>query len=109
ALLPLDPTGVDGAVLVRAPVIVAALRTFFEMLWSRAVPLRPGSDDGKLTGVQGSVLRLMVAGLTDTAIGRQLGISERTVRRHISTVLELLNVDNRITAAAVAVREGWID
>ena len=108
ALLPLDPTGVQGAVLVRAPVIVAALRMFFEMLWSRATPL-DGPESGKLPRVQGSVLRLMVAGLTDSAIGRQLGISERTVRRHISAVLELMGVDNRITAAAVAVREGWID
>jgi DNA-binding NarL/FixJ family response regulator len=59
--------------------------------------------------VQSTVLRLMAGGLTDAAIGRQLGASERTVRRHIATVLEQLNVDNRITAAAVAVREGWID
>ena len=108
ALLPLDPTGVQGAVLVRAPVIVAALRMFFEMLWSRAMPL-DGAESAKLSPVQGSSLRLMVAGLTDTAIGRQLGISQRTVRRHISAVLELMGVDNRITAAAVAVREGWID
>jgi DNA-binding CsgD family transcriptional regulator len=108
ALLPLDPTGVQGAVLVRAPVIVASLRMFFEMLWSRAAPL-DGPDSTKLSRVQGSVLRLMVAGLTDTSIGRQLGISPRTVRRHISAVLELMGVDNRITAAAVAVREGWID
>jgi DNA-binding NarL/FixJ family response regulator len=81
---------------------------FFEMLWGRASPL-DGPESSKLPRVQGSVLRLMVAGLTDSAIGRQLGISERTVRRHISAVLELMGVDNRITAAAVAVREGWID
>lgn len=108
ALLPLDATGVQGAVLVRAPVIVAALRMFFEMMWTRAAPL-DGPESAKLSPVQASVLRLMMAGLTDTAIGRQLGISQRTVRRHISVVLEMMGVDNRITAAALAVREGWVD
>jgi DNA-binding CsgD family transcriptional regulator len=108
ALLPLDPTGVEGAVLVRSPVIVAALRMFFELLWSRATGLGPGADP-RLSPLHSTVLRLMAGGLTDAAIGRQLGTSERTVRRHISTILERMNVDNRITAAAVAVREGWIE
>jgi DNA-binding CsgD family transcriptional regulator len=108
ALLPLDPTGVGGAVLVRAPVIVESLRMFFELLWHRATPLGPGAD-GRLSAVQSTVLRLMAGGLTDAAIGRQVGASERTVRRHIAAVLELMGVDNRMTAVAVAVREGWID
>jgi DNA-binding CsgD family transcriptional regulator len=108
ALLPLDPTGVQGAALVRSPVIVAALRMFFELLWGRATGLGQGADP-RLTPVQSTVLRLMAGGLTDAAIGRQLGVSERTVRRHISAILDRLNVGNRITAAAVAVREGWID
>jgi DNA-binding CsgD family transcriptional regulator len=108
ALLPLDPTGVGGAALVRSPVIVAAMRLFFELLWHRATPLGPGSD-GRLSPVHSTILRLMAGGLTDAAIGRQLGASERTVRRHIAAILELMSVDNRMTAVAVAVREGWID
>lgn len=108
ALLPLDPTGMDGAVLIRAPVILAMLRSYFEMLWRRAVPLE-GKSDTKLNGVQDRVLRLMLTGATDAAVARHLGISERTVRRHVSTLLELLGTDNRVTAAVVAVRDGWID
>jgi DNA-binding CsgD family transcriptional regulator len=108
ALLPLDPTGIGGAALVRSPGIVAALRMYFEMLWHRATPLGPGGD-GRLSPTQSTILRLMAGGLTDTAIGRQIGSSERTVRRHITAILETMNVDNRMTAVAVAVREGWID
>jgi DNA-binding CsgD family transcriptional regulator len=108
ALLPLDPTGMTGAVLVRAPVIVAGLRTLFELLWNRATPVTADGGE-RLTVVQDSVLRLMVTGATDEAISRHLGISTRTVRRQIAALLELMGVDNRITAAAVAVREGWID
>jgi DNA-binding NarL/FixJ family response regulator len=47
--------------------------------------------------------------MTDAAIARHLDVSERTVRRHISAALDVLGVDNRITATAVAVREGWLD
>ncbi len=112
ALLPLDPTGVQGAVLIRAPVIVAMLRSYFELLWVRAIELETvpgGPGSGRLTGVQEKVLRLMLTGATDAAVARHLGISERTVRRHIATLLELLGVDNRVTAAVTAVRDGWLD
>jgi hypothetical protein len=41
AMLPLTPSGAAGALVIRAPVIVAALREYFEMLWDRATPLKP--------------------------------------------------------------------
>jgi hypothetical protein len=31
------------------------------------------------------------------------------VRRHISAALDQLGVDNRITATAMIVRDGWLD
>ena len=93
--------------LVRAPVITSALRTYFELLWSRAV-----SVDGnpvKVPPEQDQVLRLVLTGMTDGAIARHLGISERTVRRHVQALLEALGATNRVTLAVAAVREGWVD
>lgn len=107
ALLPLGPTGMEGAVLVRAPVITATLRAYFELLWSRAV-----SVDGnpvKVPPEQDQVLRLVLTGMTDGAIARNMGISERTVRRHVQALLEALGASNRVTLAVAAVREGWVD
>jgi DNA-binding CsgD family transcriptional regulator len=106
ALLPLDPTGMEGAVLVRAPVIVAALRMYFELLWGRATTL--DGDAGKLTADQDRVLRLVITGMTDAAIARNTGVSERTVRRHVGALLELLQAENRVSLAAIAVREKWV-
>jgi DNA-binding CsgD family transcriptional regulator len=108
ALLPLDPTGMEGAALVRSPVIVAALRMYFDLLWDRALPLAGGTDEGKFTPVQQKVLRLMIGGMTDSAIARHLDVSERTVRRHISAALDVVGVDNRITATAIIVRDGLL-
>jgi hypothetical protein len=41
ALLPLTPTGTAGALLVLAPLITAALREYFELLWDNATPSHP--------------------------------------------------------------------
>jgi hypothetical protein len=57
AMLPLTPAGTAGALVIRAPVIIAALREYFEMLWDRATPLRPergrGSGGAADTGAAG--------------------------------------------------------
>ncbi|MEN3308001.1 MAG: hypothetical protein V7603_4203, partial [Micromonosporaceae bacterium] len=107
ALLPLGPTGMEGALLVRVPVIVAALRSYFEQLWVQAVAADGSS--AKLSPEQDQVLRLVLVGMTDGAIGRHLGVSERTVRRHVGALLEQLGASNRVTLAATAIRGGWID
>ncbi|MEH1098299.1 LuxR C-terminal-related transcriptional regulator [Micromonospora sp. CPCC 205561] len=107
ALLPLGPTGMEGAVLVRIPVVAAALRTFFDLLWHRAVPVNGTGE--RLSTEQGQVLRLLLTGMIDKAIARHLGISERTVRRHVGALMQRLGANNRVTLAAAAVREGWAD
>jgi DNA-binding CsgD family transcriptional regulator len=107
ALLPLGPTGAEGAVLITAPVVTAALRGYFEMLWNRGVPV--GGEAAKLTAEQDQLLRLVLTGMTDRAIARHMDISERTVRRHVCALLERLGATNRITLAVAAIREGWVD
>jgi len=111
AMLPLTPAGTAGALIVRAPVIIAALREYFEMLWERATPLnpqRPAPPADLLTRAQQAVLELMAEGLHDDAIARRAGISTTTVRRHISAIMDRLNVTSRFAAGAAAQRRGWI-
>lgn len=112
AMLPLTPAGTGGALVVRAPVIIAALREYFEMLWERATPLAPqrsGAPPGdRLTPAQHAVLDLMAEGLHDDAIARRAGVSTTTVRRHIAAVLDRLSVTSRFAAGAAAQRRGWV-
>jgi FixJ family two-component response regulator len=71
-------------VVVRAPVIIAALREYFELLWERATPLkasRSAAPGDRLTPAQRAVLELMAEGLHDDAIAHRAGISTTTVRR----------------------------
>jgi DNA-binding CsgD family transcriptional regulator len=111
AMLPLTPAGTAGALLIRAPVIIAALREYFEMLWERATPLAPqrSTQPGdRVTPAQHTVLQLMAEGLHDDAIARRAGISTTTVRRHITAIMDRLNVTSRFAAGAAAHRRGWI-
>jgi DNA-binding CsgD family transcriptional regulator len=111
AMLPLTPAGTVGALVIRAPVIISALREYFEMLWERATPVqgqRSGVSAGGLTRVQQMVLELMAEGLQDEAIARRLGISVTTVRRHIAELMSRLGVSSRFAAGAAAQRRGWI-
>lgn len=58
----------------------------------------------KLTPRQVEVLNLMARGLTNREIGEVLGIRENTVKSHIATLLDSLDVTNR-TEAALVMRE----
>jgi DNA-binding NarL/FixJ family response regulator len=62
-------------------------------------------EPADLTGRQLEVLSLVAAGLTDTAIGRRLGCSPRTVDKHLEHAYRRLGVSCR-TAAVAACRAG---
>jgi two-component system, NarL family, response regulator LiaR len=52
------------------------------------------------------VLRLVARGLSNGQIAEQLGISEPTVRTHMSNILSKLHLATRIQAALYALRQG---
>ena len=52
------------------------------------------------------VLRLVAQGESNKQIARELGISEATVRKHVSNILSKLHLASRTQAALFAVREG---
>ncbi len=89
---------------------VAASRATFEALGA-VVDLAtlesttPGhGDSGKqlLTGREVQVLRLVAHGSTNRSIGAELGLSERTVDRHVSNIFAKLGVSSRAAATASA-------
>jgi len=61
-----------------------------------------------LTPRQREVLELIVEGLDNAQIASRLGITERTVRAHVSSVLERTGVSNRTQAAVAAIQRGWV-
>lgn len=54
------------------------------------------------------VLNLMVTGAANKEIARQLSITERTVKAHVTSILNKLGVNSRTEAVAVAIRAGLV-
>jgi DNA-binding NarL/FixJ family response regulator len=61
-----------------------------------------------LTSRETEVLRLAAQGLTNIAIGHELGISARTVQGHLANIYGKLEVQSRTEAVTEALRRGWI-
>jgi DNA-binding NarL/FixJ family response regulator len=71
-----------------------------------ALTRRPHLDDiPPLSPRQHQIMRLVHLGNTNKVIARALGISEGTVKIHLSSVFRALGATNR--AAAVAIYNGW--
>ena len=61
-----------------------------------------------LTRRELDVLRLVVEAKTNGEIGMTLGISEKTVEKHLDTIFRKLGVTSRVEAAVLAVRSDLI-
>ena len=56
-----------------------------------------------------AVLALVARGLPNKLIAHELGIAEKTVKTHMSSILAKLGVTDRTQAALLAVRRGWVE
>lgn len=61
-----------------------------------------------LSARERSVLRLVADGLSSKQIARRLSITERTVKFHISSIMNKLGADNRAQAVAKAAERGLL-
>lgn len=54
------------------------------------------------------IVRLLAEGWTDAQVAQRLGVSERTVQRHIRRVMLLLGARSRFQAGVLAAGRGWL-
>jgi NarL family two-component system response regulator LiaR len=87
-----------------SPVDPAAASKLLEEVSSRR---RPDSD--LLTPREQEVLRLIACGRSNKLIARDLGLSEKTVKTHVSNILGKLGLTDRTQAAVYAVKEGLVE
>ncbi len=63
----------------------------------------------QLTGRELEVLKLVGEGYSNRDIASRLFISENTVKNHLRNILQKLHFENRVQAAAYAIRRGIVD
>ena len=92
----------DGEALLHPAVTGAVMRE---------LAAEPQAEDAHLglTGREREVLELVARGLSNKLIARELGIAEKTVKTHVSSILGKLGVTDRTQAALLAVRRGWVE
>ncbi|MFI5697755.1 hypothetical protein ACIA58_38215 [Kribbella sp. NPDC051586] len=107
ALLPLQrgPSEVEAGLVIHPSGLLDALGNLFEGLWYGAVPLAPAGDRAapvqQMAG-QDRLEALLLSGLKDSAVARQLGISNRSIQRQIAALLRDLGAATRFQAGVQA-------
>jgi DNA-binding NarL/FixJ family response regulator len=118
AVLPAVRAGAAGYVYkdVDPPALAAAIRAVHAghvLLHPDVARLladgRTRLADVHLTARERDVLAAIARGRANREIARQLGLSEKTVKTHVSSILTKLGVQDRTQAALYAVRTGIVD
>jgi DNA-binding CsgD family transcriptional regulator len=69
---------------------------------------RPAASPASLTRRETDVLALLVGGLSDREIAARLGISPKTVEKHVGAVLRKTGTAGRTSAVVHALEQGWL-
>jgi two-component system, NarL family, response regulator DegU len=62
-----------------------------------------------LTKRECEVLQLLTDGQSNRSIGETLYISEKTVKNHVSSILQKMTVNDRTQAVVTAIKNGWVE
>ncbi|GHA89035.1 MULTISPECIES: helix-turn-helix domain-containing protein [Streptomyces] len=115
ALVPLTGRGAEpSALVVHASGLLESLMGLFEAVWRDSMPLRLGEggireEDGPgpdATDLE--ILSLLLAGLTDASVAKQLELGLRTVQRRVKGLMELTGVSTRLQLGWHAYERGWV-
>lgn len=121
AMLPLRPMNAPGepsALIVRAGGMLEALTGLFDSVWESALPLRVSESSGQRSLVRDAgeqpedvdlqILSLLLVGMTDVSVAKQLDLGLRTVQRRVKRLMDLAEVSTRMQLGWHAYERGWV-
>ncbi|SHH81188.1 hypothetical protein [Streptomyces sp. 3214.6] len=115
ALVPLTGRSAEPAALVvQAGGLLELLCGLFESVWREALPLRLGTAGvveqapAAPDAVDLEILSLLLAGMTDASVAKQLDLGLRTVQRRVKGLMELAGVTTRLQLGWHAYERGWV-
>lgn len=116
AMVPLTgPSAEPAALVIHASGLLESLLSLFEAVWRESRPLRldgrGAAAEGELPGPDGTdleILSLLLAGMTDASVAKQLDLGLRTVQRRVKGLMELSGVTTRLQLGWHAYERGWV-
>lgn len=99
-----------GVEIHRSASVALGMQTLFETIWKIATPLglTTGRDKSVLSSEERAVLELLALGRSDKEVAKTLGISERTLGRHMANLQAQFKTSTRFATAYQAVKQRWI-
>jgi len=103
-----------GAIVSSILAVVAGERVMASAVANRVLEMLTGATTPKefydgLTVREVEILRMLATGMANKQIAFKLGISEKTVRNHVSNMYEKLHIYDRAQAVLYAVRKGLVE
>nr|WSX75327.1 helix-turn-helix transcriptional regulator [Streptomyces sp. NBC_00899] len=117
----------SGCVLVHRSPLLDGIIELFERVWAEALPLRSsfavdadagageatagaghGTGSDELGDADVRLLTLLLSGLTDEVIARQLDVGRRTVLRRVRGLMDRAGVSTRMQLGWYASRHDWL-
>ncbi|MBB1260468.1 helix-turn-helix domain-containing protein [Streptomyces alkaliterrae] len=108
---------ISGSLLVVRPSgLLTALRALFEACWERALPIQSVTGSSPASAAlsvrpgptERRILAMLVAGVPDSQIIRELGVSRRTFFRRMELLMAQAGAASRFQLALQAQRRGWL-
>jgi two-component system, NarL family, nitrate/nitrite response regulator NarL len=104
-----DTSETDMAVALRAAAAgTPALDSRVAFRLARDLAAEPAKRAPRLSGREQDVLRLLARGHSNRVIARELGLTEATVKGHVSHLLDKLNASSRLDAVVRASSAGLV-
>jgi len=95
---------INESLTTRPEVAEHVLRQFQELSWRSEAE----SFISPLTPRETEILNYIAQGYLNKQIAAQLGISEQTIKNHVTSILRKLNANARTEAVVVAIKQGLI-
>lgn len=101
--------------VIRAGGVLEALVGLFESVWAQGLPIRL-TDSGAVRtdeaqqpdAVDLQVLSLLLVGMTDVSVAKQLDLGLRTVQRRVKRLMDLAGLTTRMQLGWHAYERGWV-
>lgn len=97
---------VDGQRMTHAQLDVWINETLESIIGPNA--MEPDKHFVPLSPRETEILQSVTRGMSNKEIATDLGISQQTVKNHMTSILRKLNVEDRTQAAVMAIRHGWV-